>query len=528
MKKIHRSEWASLILFLAIFLGTFMRFNPTLLAGFPINDGGMFAVMIDDLKASHYLLPTFTTYNHLNIPYAYPPLGFYLGRIAADLFGLSAVQVARWLPAFFASLAIPAFYWLALQLLKNKYHAAVSTLFFALMPRELSWFVMGAGLTRAPGQFFALLMFASILRLNEKRRLVDVLLAGLFGGLAVLSHPEAAVHAVVSGVFLWLMTLRKPRTFVHAIGVGFIAFIVTLPWWGTVVHYHGFDPFLNAVQTGQKVQAIFHLLFFVFTEEPYATVIAVLGLIGIAQCFLSRNYLLPLWLVIPFLVEGRSASVPAAIPLAMLAAVGLVDVIFVAFRSSAGKAEDAVEQKDSSGAEQAEYLPSVERNVLVYVMLFLVFSTYQFGLQLSDNSLSTQDQEALAWVKENTPENSRFLVLTGTNAVSFDAVLEWFPALTDRQSIYTVQGTEWIKGESFGEYVLSTYSVQSCLSLGDIPCLDMAVDRSQYDYIYISKPLRTSRNAPQEPFPYFMQSIDADSGFDEIYQTEAVVIFEKR
>ena len=124
MKTLHRTEVADLILMLAIIIGAFMRFNPTLLAGFAINDGGMFAVMVDDLKASRYILPAFTTYNHLNIPFAYPPLGFYLGRIAADLFGLSVPEVLRWVPAFFASLSIPAFYWLALRLLKDKYYAA--------------------------------------------------------------------------------------------------------------------------------------------------------------------------------------------------------------------------------------------------------------------------------------------------------------------------------------------------------------------------------------------------------------------
>src|SRR5574339_448436 len=103
-KSITRAEWSTLLLFLAILLGTFMRFNPTLLAGFPINDGGMFARMVEDLNTSHYALPAFTTYNHLNIPYAYPPLGFYLGRITADLFGLDTVQVLRWVPAFFSSL----------------------------------------------------------------------------------------------------------------------------------------------------------------------------------------------------------------------------------------------------------------------------------------------------------------------------------------------------------------------------------------------------------------------------------------
>ena len=115
MRPIHRTELADLILMLAVFIGAFMRFNPTMLAGFAINDGGMFSVMVDDLKTNRYMLPAFTSYNHLNIPFAYPPLGFYLGRIASDLFGLSAPEALRWVPAFFASLSVPAFYLLALR-----------------------------------------------------------------------------------------------------------------------------------------------------------------------------------------------------------------------------------------------------------------------------------------------------------------------------------------------------------------------------------------------------------------------------
>ena len=337
-KSITRDEWSTLILFLSILLGTFMRFNPTMLAGFSINDGGMFAVMVDDLKASHYLLPAFTTYNHLNIPFAYPPLGFYLGRIAADLFRMDTIQVMRWVPAFFASLSIPAFYLLALRLLKNKYLASVSTLFFALMPRALSWFVMGGGLTRSPGQFFMLLTLATVIRLYEENRRVDILLAGILGGLAVMSYPEAAVHTAVSAVFLWLMLSRKWTTFIYSIFVGVVVFIVTAPWWATVIHYHGVGPLLNAAATGSKTAAVFNLVFFVFTEEPYATVIAVIGLIGIAHRLIRRDYLLPLWMAIPFFVEGRSAAGPASIPLAMLAAIGLVEVILPALQFSAGKA----------------------------------------------------------------------------------------------------------------------------------------------------------------------------------------------
>jgi len=514
MKKLQRSEWSTLLLLIAIGIGTFMRFNPTLLAGFAINDGGMFAAMVDDLKATHYVLPEFTTYNHLNIPFAYPPLGFYIGRIAADLFGLNATEVLRWVPAFFASLSIPAFYLLALRLLKNKYYASVSTLFFALMPRALSWFVMGGGLTRSPGQFFMLLTLATVIRLYEENRKVDVLLAGIFGGLAVMSHPEAAVHTIVSAAFLWIMLSRSRTGFIHSIFVALIVLVVTAPWWATVISYHGLDPLLKGAATGQKALAVLHLLFFVFTEEPYATVIAILGLIGIASRLLRRDYLLPLWMVIPFFVEGRSAAGPAAIPLAMLAAIGLVDVVLSALQS-----RNAEPQPD-------EVLP-VERNVFIYLLLYLLFSTYQFGFGLSSATLYAPDREAMQWVKENTPAESRFLVLTGTTSVSCDSVMEWFPALTGRQSIYTVQGTEWTEGSNFNNYVRSTYAVQGCLSDSDVACVDGVIDRSEYDYVYVSKTLRADNCMPvgrERTFPFFEASVKTN-GFETVYESEGVLIY---
>ena len=140
---------------------------------------------------------------------------------------------------------------------------------------------------------------------------------------------------------------------------------------------------------------------------------------------LRRDYLLPLWTVIPFFVEGRSAPGPAAIPLAMLAAVGLVDVVLAAIQKPA---ENARVEPSRNEAKQSDTVPSVERNVFIYLVLYLIFSAYQFGFQLSNAKLYPPDQEGMAWVRENTPANARFLVLTGTTSVSCDSVLEWFPA----------------------------------------------------------------------------------------------------
>jgi hypothetical protein len=160
-------------------------------------------------------------------------------------------------------------------------------------------------------------------------------------------------------------------------------------------------------------------------------------------------------------------------------------------------------------------------------MLYLFFSAYQFGSQLSTSSLSESDREAMRWVRDNTPEDARFVVLTGTNSVSCDLVLEWFPALADRQSIYTVQGTEWTQGADFTSFVRSTYTVQACLTNGDITCLDREVPRSEYDYLYISKtPRQDCRTIHiKNAFHYFLESMEFESGFSKVYESDGVIIF---
>ena len=259
--------------------------------------------------------------------------------------------------------------------------------------------------------------------------------------------------------------------------------------------------------------------------------IAVLGLIGIARQLLRRDYLLPLWMALPFLVEGRSAAGPAAIPLAMLAAIGLVDVVYAGLSVLGAQSLPAPTPESGSNETQAsDQISPAERNVFIYILLYLIFSAYQFGLGLSSATLYPPDQQAMSWVRSHTPDSARFLVLTGTSSVSCDSVLEWFPALTGRQSIFTVQGTEWTQGSNFNQYVTSTYAAQKCLTSGDASCLDAAVSRSAYDFIYLSKTLRVDNCiflSPQRTFPSFLEHMRAEPDFQTVYETDGVIIFGK-
>lgn len=507
-----RKEFAVLVLALALVSGAVVRFFPTLIAGFPINDGGMFAVMVDDLRESGFALPVFTSYNLNNLPYAYPPLGFYLGRILADLTGWSVVDVARWLPAFFSSLAVGAFYLLAVRLLPTRLHAALAALFFALTPRAFSWFVEGGGITRSPAQFFMLLTFASVVNLYRRGRRQDILWSGLWGALTVLAHPEAAVHAAFSCLLLWFILGRSRQSFLQSAGVAGLAALLSAPWWVTVLARHGLETILAAAATGQKWLALLHLLFFYFTEETYATLTAVLGLIGLALQVSRRNWLLPLWLVLPFIVEGRSAHLPAVIPLSMLAAMAVLDVVF-----------------HSLGSEPSgEGVTPIERGMFLYLFLYLLFSSLVFGVQISSARVYEADQQALAWVREQTPPEARFLVLTGSRSLSYDPLPEWFPALAGRQSVYTVQGLEWVPGGSFSAVVQNAARAQECLSTS-AACVMESIRHIPVDYIYISRLLRTENFEPLDPprtFPYVEAGLRQEQRLRLVYESEETLIFE--
>ena len=133
-QNINRDEWTKLILGLTIFLSVILRFFPGLMAGFPLNDGGMFLVMLRELKTNHFLIPAFTSYNYSNIPFAYPPFGFYAGALLSVI-GIPDLQILRWLPVLINILTIPAFFLFAETLLEDRPRAAIATVFYALSSR---------------------------------------------------------------------------------------------------------------------------------------------------------------------------------------------------------------------------------------------------------------------------------------------------------------------------------------------------------------------------------------------------------
>jgi hypothetical protein len=527
-EKIHQiksaltpKEIATLGILTALMLGALLRFTPPALAGFPLNDGGMFYTIITDLGKSNYALPAWTTYNGSTIPLVYPPLGFYVARILIDLFHITALQVLLWLPAIISLLAIPIFYGLAKEILAAEIPAALATLFFAFSPRSFSWFVMGGGLTRALGLVGLLLTLFSAAKLFKTPSRKNLWLAILCGGLTVLSHPEAIVHTIGAAIWLWLATSRRKSALIDGIKVcaGVIAW--TSPWWGTVLTQHGLMPFLNASHTG------FHNLFlaiipFYFTEEPMMTIIAVLGIVGIFGEIHRRNFFLPVWVILAFLIEPRSASWVANIALTMLAAVAVDQIILPGLAN--------LSQKTSLVDSKTCYQSWSARFLLGYLLLYLLGSSYLYTLNLSTVFLSNPHRAAMAWAQKNIPPGSRFILLTpGSDYPMRDPIQEWFPALTERISLTTIQGQEWTFGASFSQAIAENRGLQACASQ-TTTCLETETTKTgkKFDFIYLNKKTNYQLGpgwATQVDSSVLAQSLTISKQYRPVYENDSVIIF---
>jgi hypothetical protein len=193
------------IIGLAIILGAVVRIQYISNSKYPINDGGLFFQMVEDLIDNGFRLPKYTTYNQANIPYAYPPAAFYLTGWMHTYFGIPTLTLFQYLPVIVSVFTIPAYYYLTNGFLENKFYRALATFFFAMVPRSFEWFVMGGGITRSIGYAFAILAIYYYMKVSASNyKKAYILLASVFSSLTILSHPVSSLFLAFSIILLFI------------------------------------------------------------------------------------------------------------------------------------------------------------------------------------------------------------------------------------------------------------------------------------------------------------------------------------
>jgi hypothetical protein len=452
--------WFSMSVLLLI--GGLVRFLPLGMSTYPLNDGGLFAHMAGDLVRNGFALPQVTTYNGLEIPYAYPPLGIYLTAVIARGSGLDAITVVRWLPAMVSTASVLALYLMAAELLRSRWRGVVAAGAFAVMPRSYLWLIVGGGVTRALGLLFALLALHQGILMLRRHRARQVLGTAAFGGLTALSHPQAAVFLAVSMVILVGFHVFRGRSLMvigQLLLAGFGALLMTAPWIVAVVGAHGIAPLVSAGRTAlDPANGLGVLLGLGFTDTPVLDLMAALGVLGVILRIARRQWMIPLWLALTVMIDPRAGSTFATVPLALSVVPILGEVL-----------QRMIPTQGRSATLESESMPrlvSTHRaaTVVIAVVLFVTLRTAS-RIQVDPSSplhgLTADHVAAMHWVAANSDADARFAVVTG-RAWQADYVSEWFPVLAYRMSLATVQGSEWLGIDAFIDRLAMNRQLQLC------------------------------------------------------------------
>jgi hypothetical protein len=407
--------------------------------------------------------------------------------------------------------------------LNSSYQAGLATAVFAFTPRTYTWSIMGGGLTRSFGLLFLLVSLGYIYRLFIDRDRKHLFASILFSSLVILTHPEATIHMVGIALLIWLYVGRDRQGIINAFLLVVGITVVTSIWWVPTIIHLGLNPFLAAAQTGSHTTlAILYPFLLSLTDEPFLTIVAVLGIIGFFVCLANKKYLIPVMYFVPYLVDPRSGATYGMIPLSMMGGIALSEVILPVI------ARDDNSKKAPGGDNPLQ--SPIAITFLIITSIYLLGGTLYFGTQLTGSTLSEADRTAIKWIRENTSKGSRFLIMTGESQILCDGVQEWFPLLSNAVSVTTVQGNEWFPDNKYAQAVALQNGVQSCME-GSSPLDCIEKNRLQFDYIYINRQA-TLKNfcrvtATISRGNNLVASLKENDQYQMVYQSDAVIVFSR-
>lgn len=491
---------------------------------YPAFGAGLFFRAAEEVAAAGYGLPTrIDGYTADGVPFAYPPLPFYVLAVALEA-GLDPVAVSRYLPGLLVVAALAPYYYAAKGLLGSVPKAGLATVLLAVAPTVLRWHLSAGGVVRALA--FALVaigLYAGVrlfrmeprpARWLSRTRWRWLALATTAFGLTVLSHPIYAVFFGVSYLVLFWFGDRSPGGLARGAIVAVGGLALAAPWWLPVISVHGVEVFAGAAGTHgglggrpHRIGAAFLAPLVPDAETPFFLA----AYAGAAYLLYRREYRLPAWLLVAGYVVGKGRFL--FVPGAMTAAVLVFDWLLP--RVAGARA-----------ATPSGRLPNPAAS-LVLALVVLV-ATGVGGLaaagQLSiwhggpsqPAFVDDHDRAAMAWASEHTGPDATYVVLG-------DAA-EWFPLLADRPILVGHWGTEW---EGAGEYRRQLARYRTVSACDTERCVTAELDGAglRPDYVYVPKGRYSIRGEVRRAPPGLVETM-ADAGrYELVYGNGGVAVF---
>jgi len=215
----------------ATVLGLLLRLALPLSSSFPLNDGGLFYAMIRDLQTNGYALPVFSSYNSAQIPFAYPPLAFYITGLLADLTNIPLLDMLRLLPAIVQRGGHPGFLSIIKRVPTLEDHCGTGSLSVGVHPASLR--MAHHGRRDHP---LLRISFRTINHLLARRLYLThstrfVLWTSVWGALTVLSIPKPSPTPFWRPLSFISLAIAHARDLLFSSAVAGLVILFSAPWW---------------------------------------------------------------------------------------------------------------------------------------------------------------------------------------------------------------------------------------------------------------------------------------------------------
>ncbi len=460
------------------FLGGLLIAQVSVVRPYPAGYAGLYSLMAELVSGNGFKLPAdIPYYATKNIPYAYPPLGFYIEAAMLRLTKISALNYARIFPAIFGVIALVTIYWLFQKISNNRLKALTATFLFSTASAFLELHVQAAGTIRAPALVFALLSLGLAWQ-NQQPARSQTLLAGVFFGLTILTHLAYAVFAALS---LSVFTIFcQPGT--HKQQIQRLAWIFTggmviaAPWWLTIFLRYGPGIFLKVFQTHQNTLLTSsisaplalpaNILIGWIVTGPWLNPAALTGfaLIGVAYWLTQKRWMMLAWLLAIIYLTGESLRFQLIL-YCLASADAMVDYL---------QAHLSEESRSPAGLYRSFFAG-------LLIVAFVFFSA-SVEIRKTDPSLTSDAIQLAAWFKNNTPASSRYLYFDSNP----DGLNEWMPYLTQRVPANGHWGHEWL--DDYQAQQETTYALATCAKAESWPCAQSIIEKNRLVIDYLVLP----------------------------------------
>ncbi|MEE4194063.1 MAG: hypothetical protein V2J07_02585, partial [Anaerolineae bacterium] len=395
-------------------------------SAYPIGYAGLYTLMFESIAENGFRLPeSLPFYNVQPIPFAYPPLPFYIAAFLTKIFELTPLTYLRFLPLFLAMGSVVVFYFLLSEICQDHRIAALGGVLFLSMPEIAHYDFSAAGMVRGFALLFLLLFWLCGWKASrtDTPRIRDWLLAAVFLGLTGLSHLS---YALFAGFGVITMVLFSPLSWKNKlllwIRIGLVTGCLMAPWLITVVSRWGFGILFAPLGSHDNFalsQGLYFLVRILTLNPPW---ILIVFLVGFLNTLLQKRWWWGVWFLITLIGIGESNRFLLLLLIVMTAE-------FLVFLLA--KVDEEVKLKPGQ-----RWIPITTAALLIIALSVPNFVTL---FQQQRTSLTDAFLEMGTWLRENTPEESSVLFIQGDHALS-----EWLPYFSHRVPETGHWGTEWL------------------------------------------------------------------------------------